>query len=274
MFSPLAANRPNGLRISAHLYVLFAAGFAALACLTGAAQADTFRIVYDARALGIGIGSIESKITIDETSYSIFGQVRTVGLAAVFAKFRGDVLAEGVVTRKGNLVPIRNRSDQTRRDERQKVNFTYKRGNIVSAKLDPPRETNSERVPITDAHLKQARDPAVALIVTVPKGQQDDMKAVCNQTLRIFDANERYDLKLSYKLAGGHRPSGFRGPVATCRVRYIPVSGHGRNSKDTARYANNRTMEVSLARIGDTNAFITSELALKTRFGRVSVKAR
>ena len=100
------------------------------------------------------------------------------------------------------------------------------------------------------------------------------MRAVCNQTLRIFDANDLYDLKLRYRSSKGHLPAGFSGPVATCSARYVPISGHAKGSSSVRKLADNKSMTISFARLGETNAFLTSELSLKIGFGRLIVKAR
>jgi len=242
--------------------------------MTHSAKALDVKTVYDATIAGIEIGWMISEMSLTEKNYQIKGTVSTSGLAAAFAKFKGEIDAGGVVTQKGHFIPVHYKANQTRRGEKQSITMGYKKGDVVALDINPPRPPSDKRVPITQAHMKQARDPAAALIVTLAKGKTHEASAVCNRTLEIFDANERYQVKLSYVDSKGHKPSGWTGASITCAGRYIPISGHSKGSRDVAKLAKNNSLRISFAQISNTNVFLASELSLKMGLGTLRIKAR
>lgn len=238
------------------------------------ALADNWTINWKASVAGITIGTMQSNLALKDKSYSINGSVRTAGLAAAFAKFRGTVAVEGGRGRDGRIVPTSYFADQTRKKEREKISMRYKGGNVVGVSYEPEKVRSPVRLPITPESLKGARDPASGLFLTMPMNMKDDLAGVCGRTVRLFDGNEVYDLKLSLLELGGPAPSGVSGPTVTCSVRYVPVAGHDPNDRSIQRLKDNKSMRITFARLDDSNAFVASRLSFKTRFGSLVVAAQ
>ncbi|MEM1366152.1 MAG: DUF3108 domain-containing protein [Pseudomonadota bacterium] len=241
---------------------------------TTAVKAADYTINWKATAAGITIGTMQSNLSLNDKSYSINGSVRTAGLAAAFAKFKGTVSVKGGRRSDGRIVPTSYFADQTRKDEREKISMTYKGGNVVGFSFEPEKTRSPVRLPITPASLEGARDPASGLFLTMPMNMKNDLSGVCGRTVRLFDGNEVYDVRLSLAELGGPGVPGIDGPTVTCAARYVPVAGHIPDDKSIKRLQNNKTMRITFARLGDSNAFVASRLSFSMRFGKLVVAAQ
>jgi hypothetical protein len=246
--------------------------FTLLSGASGTARAESWTINWTATMAGIPLGKMQSKLSLSGDTYSINGSIRTSGLAALIASFRGTVVVKGRRADDGTIIPTSYFADQVRKKISQKIMMAYKGGDIVGTTYVPDKVPNPAEVPITAADLRGARDPGSAFFLTLPKGETDVSK-VCARTIRVFDGNEVYNIKMSFDKAEGRRPSGLTGPVVTCRARYQPIAGHNKGRKSVQRLAANDTMRVSFAQLDGTNAFVASEITLKAGIGRLVVSA-
>lgn len=242
--------------------------------ISSPALAEAWTINWKASVAGITIGTMQSNLTLNEKSYSINGSVRTAGLAAAFAKFKGTVAVKGGRRSDGRIVPTSYFADQTRKSEREQISMRYKSGNVVGVSYEPEKVRSPSRLPITPKSLEGARDPASGLFLTMPMNMKNDLAEVCGRDVRLFDGNEVYDLRLSLVEIGGPAPSGITGPTVTCSARYVPVAGHNPDDRSIKRLQNNKSMRITFARLGDTNAFVASRLSFRTGFGNLVVAAQ
>ncbi|MEO0636607.1 MAG: DUF3108 domain-containing protein, partial [Pseudomonadota bacterium] len=236
---------------------------AAFVLFTSGAHAQSWTVNWKASVAGITIGTMQSNLSLKDESYAIDGSVRTAGLAAAFAKFRGTVAVKGSRRKDGRIVPSSYFADQTRKNEREQISMRYKGGDIVGVSHEPEKVRSPVRLPITSQSLEGARDPASGLFVTMPRNMKDDLPGVCGRTIRLFDGNEVYDLRLSLEAAGGPGVSGVSGPTVTCKVRYLPIAGHDPNDRSIERLKNNDTLRITFARLDDSNAYVASRLSFR-----------
>jgi len=66
-------------------------------------------------------------------------------------------------------------------------------------KLDPPAETEPERVPVTEASKSGVLDPMTATLVRMPAAGEVLSPEACQRRLPVFDGRLRYDLNLAFK---------------------------------------------------------------------------
>ena len=60
----------------------------------------------------------------------------------------------------------------------------------------------------------------------------------------MFDGYTRFDVDLTYVGQREVSAKGYKGPVAVCAVRYVPIAGHRRDRPPTKFMADNKDLEV------------------------------
>ena len=161
---------------------------------------------------------------------------------------------------------------------------SYKKGNDISLKvdagtvkdlkLDPPAETEPERVPVTDASKSGVLDPMTATLVRMP-GHGDLMSAeACQRKLPVFDGRLRYDLNLAFKRMGEVKAEkGYAGPVVVCSVNFTPVAGYIPTRAAIKYLQEQRNIEIWLAPIGGTRVLVPIRIEGPTPVGRAVLEA-
>jgi hypothetical protein len=147
-------------------------------------------------------------------------------------------------------------------------------GNVKAVEIFPPFEDKEGRVPVTAANKRNILDPATAaLIMAVPEGQPLVGPAACNRTIPVYDGYVRFDVTLHYVGVRNVAVDGYSGPVSVCALRYMPVSGHKRDSKSTKFMAENRDIEAWLAPIERAHIVVPVHVALMTLAGTAVIDA-
>ena len=66
---------------------------------------------------------------------------------------------------------------------------------------------------------------------------------------------------------------GYRGPVAVCAVRYVPIAGHRRDRPATKFMADNKDLEVWLAPIDGARVLMPFRVSVRTMIGTTVIEA-
>jgi len=165
------------------------------------------------------------------------------------------------------LVPTEHELTFSQRRKRGRLALSFSNGNVTRAVVSPKPKKKRGRVPVVPAHLKAVLDPISALVFPVAASKVGNGKSVCNRTVPVYDGNNRMNLRFRYKATRDVRAKGFKGKAFVCSVRYQPVAGHRPSRKDTKFMVANKDMEVTMARIGSSNAYGLFGFRVKTRRG-------
>ncbi len=139
--------------------------------------------------------------------------------------------------------------------------------------VSPKVRYGKTAVPVVASHLRDVLDPISSVMLPVKPTEINNGSAICNRTLPVFDGKNRMNLKLRYKSSKPRQVKGFSGPTFTCSVRYQPVAGHKPERKETKFMKANRDIEVTFARVGESNLYALFGFRIKTRAGRASGQA-
>lgn len=221
---------------------------------------------------GVTVGDMQSVVTVDGARYAIGGKVDTTGIAKVLAPTKASFNSSGAVAGR-QVVPAAHKLDYAQRRKRGSVRMDFRNGNVVKAISNPKPKPRADRVPVKPVHLKKVLDPVSSLVFAVKPGEVGRGASVCARTLPIYDGVNRADLVLSHKRTRTTRVKGFRGKVHTCAVRYRPVAGHRTSRKSTREFAANRSMEISVAQVGDTPVYALFGFKVRTARGTASGEA-
>ncbi len=240
-----------------------------LALSGGAHSGEIDRTVeYVISLAGINIADLDIRFTDNGSTYAVDVGANVSGVGTLVAS--GTASADSTGRSAGSGLSANDFSLTTRaRGEEFAVDVTYASGNATGFKVSPPIQSDYGRVALERKDLAGVTDPITSFIF---KGGTLSPE-LCNRKLRIFTGMERYDLAMSFgamQTATSER-TGYQGPVALCRVKYIPISGHYENSEVTDYLAHSDKILVWYAPLDKTGYFIPYRVLMGTAAGDLSM---
>jgi hypothetical protein len=228
---------------------------------------------YTATIAGIPIGKGTWAIDITDSHYTTSASGETTGLVRAFTGGEGTSHVNGTL-QAGQPASSTYASTVASSHKTDVVQLTVTNGVVTDFRLDPPLETEPDRVPITDASRKGILDPMTASLMRTPGTGTPLSPEACQRTLAIFDGRLRYDLQFAYKRMDHVKAEkGYAGPVVVCAVYFSPVAGYI-PSRAAIRYiAKLRDMEVWLAPIAGTRVLVPFRAQGPTPIGRMVMEA-
>lgn len=243
----------------------------ALALTTSQAAAADLYMKYKLFAVGLPIGSGVLSVDFDESSYSINASGGTAAFGKLVSDGKGSVNVRGGIN-GGELKPENFALNVTSEDENGSISMKMRKGAVKNVAVNPPQDRMNERIKVTAAHLKNVLDPLTAAVFPAPKGLSAES---CNRSLELFDGKERYNVHLRYKTKRQARTADgrFKGNVLVCKARYEPVAGHRPKRKTIQQLANNKSMEIWLAPVGNRPYLVPLRASITAPFGSLVVQA-
>jgi hypothetical protein len=235
------------------------------------ARATTVLAKYTIFYFGLPVGDIETVKTFGVSTYQTSVDARVAGIATIVSNFRMNMQSNGVI-RKNVVQPNNFAAEETGSGESQAMRMTLVGGSVKSAEIAPPVRDLDQRVPLLDEHKKNIVDPASALIMTVPSGQDLFGPSACNRTFRMFDGLSRSDIALEFVGTEDVNTSGYKGKVSVCSVRYLPIAGHKPAAAMTKFMQSNTGIEVRLAPIPDTPQLVVVSATIPLQVGTASLQ--
>ena len=261
----LAVRRPFGV-----LLLLVAA--TAVAPLSARAQGK-LEARYEASLAGIPIGKGTWVIDITDTRYTAAATGTTTGLIRAFTGGQGTSAAHGTL-HAGAPVNSSFSSTIATGHKTDEVHLTVVSGVVKESRVDPPLETEPERIPLTDEHRKGILDPMTASLLRTPGTGEPLAPEACQRTVAVFDGRLRYDLRLAFKRMDHVKADkGYAGPVVVCTVYFTPVAGFI-PSRAAIRYlVKQHDIEAWLAPIAGTRVLVPYRVQGPTPIGRMVLEA-
>jgi hypothetical protein len=247
---------------------------AALTVGTGAAaaRADEFRARYSVSLIGFHIGEASASGSVGPANYRIDLHAKLTGIAALVADVKLALSSSGSL-RKGSPAPSAYATTSSNSLGSRTVRMSLDSGNVKAVEIFPPFEDKEGRIPVSESNKRNIVDPTSALIMSVPQGEPLIGPAACNRTIPVYDGYVRFDVQLHYAGVKEVSVDGYSGPVSVCSARYIPISGHKRDSKSTRFMAENRDIEAWLAPIPRAHVVVPLHVELMTLAGAAVIDA-
>src|SRR5476651_932660 len=150
---------------------------------------------YTISMTGVSIGQIAWLAAIGDPRYTTSAAGKASGVLSVLVNGEGSADARGSVE-DGRLAPRLFVSSITDDEGKSELRMTFDEGGVkeMIPHEPPPR---SDRVPVTQSHLRGVADPLTAMLM--PAGDDAMARANCGRVMSIFDGRRRYDLALSFK---------------------------------------------------------------------------
>jgi hypothetical protein len=253
---------------------IWTSGALALAAAAPAAAQGKLEARYEVTLAGLPIGSGSWMVDVNDTHYLAAASGATTGLLRVFTGGQGTSAARGTLTNGGFPLSAIYAATITTRDKSDEVRLTINRGDVKDSRLEPPRDKDQDRIPITPAHERGILDPMTASLLRAPEGGDPMGPATCSRTLAIFDGRLRYDLKLAYKrIEQVKTDKGYAGPALVCSVGFRPIAGYIPSRYAIKYIAKLKDIEVWFAPIAGTHVLVPIHAQGPTPIGPVVLQA-
>lgn len=222
---------------------------------------------------GLPIGQGTWVIDISDSQYSSAASGGTIGLMRAFTGGEGKTAAQGTLQAGKPLVSTYAATIKSSK-KTDEIRLTVNNGKVKDLKLNPPRDTDAERVPVTEDNQHGILDPMTASLVRAPGVGNPLAPEACQRTLAIFDGRLRYDLQLAFKRMDKVKADkGYEGPVVVCAVYFSPVAGHIPSRAAIKYISRLRDIEVWLAPIAGTRVLVPFRAAGPTPIGPAVLEA-
>lgn len=217
---------------------------------------------------GINIATANVRFTEGAGSYAVDIAANVSGVGTLVAEGSAQADSRGVTG--DHRLTARDFNVTTRANGKDfSVAVQYAAGNATAFRVEPPVVNTLGRVPIERQDLQGVTDPVGAFIL---KGGELGPQ-LCQRTLKIFTGMERYDIDMRFgamQTATSAR-TGYQGPVALCKLRYVPVSGHYKSSQMTRYLAASKKILIWYAPLEGTEYFIPYRVLMATDAGDLSM---
>lgn len=254
-------------------WMALAAVCAVLAPAGPAAAQARLDAKYTASLAGLPIGEGSWLITIADDDYSATATGTTTGLMKAFTGGHGQTVTRGTLQSGKPVLSSYTAVIQSYKKANE-ISLKVDAGTVKELKLEPPAETEPERVPVTDASKRGVLDPMTATLVRMPAAGELLSAEACQRSLPVFDGRIRYDLTLAYKRMDQVKAEkGYAGPAVVCSVNFTPVAGYIPTRAAIKYLQEQRNIELWLAPIAGTRVLVPFRIEGPTPVGRAVLAA-
>lgn len=244
---------------------------AVLAASPSAMADGRTEIRYAVSFAGVSVGQGALAVEVNSEGYSASGSGAVTGMLQILAPGKGTAAARGRFA-GGKVLPATFTTTSESGDKWEDIRLTMQNGAVKEATVLPPRtSTSKDRVKVTEEHLRNVLDPMSAALMLVSGSGSLSGAEACNRTLPIYDGRIRYNLVFSFDRTEALKDiKGVTGPLAVCKVNYVPVAGH-RESR--AKASTEQNILVWLAPVSDTRVLVPAKVTIGTKVGTLTVLA-
>jgi hypothetical protein len=252
------------------------AGFLAGPSAGQEAASNPSRLVlkYDAGIAGINLGEFKVIANFAGNAYDMRAHGEFSLLAGLVFKATGETASNGTLT-GASPQPARFTLKYVGSKKSEKRRIDFNGGAVSDVSIVPQKKKRDPRkVPITAEQLQGVLDPLTAALLSVRSDTPAGDLAVCQQTIRVFDGQQRFDLALSPKRSetlGRGALKGLPRRAAVCRARYEPISGYRPDHPGVQYMAKNDKVEVWLVPAPETDLYIPYKIVVPTAWGSGTV---
>ena len=243
----------------------------AMAALASPASGATLKATYAISLIGLPLGTATISAEVASGRYSVDGQARLMGLASLVSNSRGASSGHGALV-EGRVSPSDFATTASNSSSTRTIRMSIQNNAVAGVDISPPFDEKPDRIPLRPQDTHNIVDPVGAYIVPAPSGAPVG-PAACDRTIPVFDGYTRFDLKLSYSGEKQVSAKGYKGSVAVCNVRYVPVAGYRKDRPATKFMTENKDVQVWLAPVEGAGVLAPFKISVKTMVGTLSLDA-
>jgi hypothetical protein len=238
-----------------------------LAPVSGHAEPLSHRAEFDIHLAGIPFAKASFNSTRDDNLYEIEVNFQSAGVGQVVNDMTAELVSTGVIEKSG-LQAQRYLLEYRKGSRHRRFEAEFKDGDVIATRIEPKRDRTKQRnwIPIRPDDLKAVTDPLAGLIQ--PGGSDP-----CRPLIPIYDGEARLDINLDRKREQAFKTKGFDGKVVVCAMRYTPLSGYRKGSREAEFLKRLNSMEIWFAKSERLNVYAPVYFSVPTRFGTLTMKA-
>lgn len=220
----------------------------------------TYRITFN----GFDIGKFDFAADVSGSSYTVNGDARISALLGAF-KWQGQTRSAGQLAGLAPR-PAGYMFDFNGNGRMGSIKLGFERGGVKSITSLPPKPPAPDTVPLQPQHLAGVLDPLSAVLAL----SRTTTGNPCGRSIPVFDGKQRFDLQLTFvrqQAVAETRPSGQPGVAFVCRVRYVPIAGHGVDNSATRQLASSSEIEIALRPVPSAGLFVPYSISIPTGAG-------
>jgi hypothetical protein len=241
-------------------------------CAVAGARAEMLHVTYSVSLVGLPIGVANLDANLTQSSYTIDARAKITGLAYLFSRARGASSGQGAIV-DNRIVPATFATIATNAVMTRTIRMSLSANAVTGVDISPPFDDKPDRVPLTDHDKQGVVDPVGAVVVPVPARGPLVGPASCDRKIPVFDGYTRFDVDLTYVGQRDVSAKGYKGPVAVCAIRYVPIAGHRRDRPSTKFMAENKDLEVWLAPVASAHVLLPFRVSARTMMGTAVIEA-
>ena len=236
------------------------------------ARADILHATYRVSLIGLPIGVANVSATLTPTSYAIDASAKLSGLATLVSRARGASTGQGAIV-DNRVAPATFATTASDSSMTRTIRMSLAANAVTGVDISPPYQDRPDRVPLSDKDTRGIVDPVGAFVFPAPAKGPLVGPASCERKIPVFDGYTRFDIALSYVGQRDVSAKGYKGPVAVCAVRYVPIAGHRRDRPSVKFMADNKDLEVWLAPIDGARVLVPFRVSVRTMIGTAVIEA-
>ena len=234
--------------------------------------ASRITAVYRVDLAGFNLGDYRLTTTFRGDDYEMRGEGRFSILEGLIYRWTGSSASRGKVTGNGPT-PSMYALSYDGGDKRGQLRMTFSGGAVTEVSMVPRKRPNPHVIPVTSSQLEGVLDPMTgAFLVSQSENPNGDLK-VCDQTIPVFDGEQRFNLILTPKRTVRLKKSastGNSGYAAVCRVKFVPISGYRPDNPGIKLMSQTNDIEVWLVSLPGTPLYVPYRILLPTVVGQGS----
>ena len=233
---------------------------------------DAARIVavYRVDLAGFNLGDFRLTTTLRGEDYEMRGEGRFSILQGLIYEWRGVTSGTGRVTSAGPEPAMYALSYSNGGKKTEQLRMTFDGRAVTGLSMFPNKRPNPRTIPVTKEQLEGVLDPMSGAFLSAHSENPNGDLKVCNQTLPVFDGQQRFDLVITPKRAVNVQrstPGGYAGPAVICAVKFIPIAGYQPDNPGIRLMSQTNEIEVWLIPVRGTHMYVPYRIVLPTPVG-------
>jgi Protein of unknown function (DUF3108) len=232
-------------------------------------SANRITAVYRVDLAGFNLGDFHLTTQFRGDDYEMRGEGRFSVLEGLIFDWRGTTASKGKFTGSGPE-PVMYALDFQGGDKSQQLRMTFDSGTVTEISRVPKKRPNPHVIPTTKEQLEGVLDPMTAAFLYARSENPNGDLKVCDQTIPIFDGEQRFNLILRPKRTAKldkNASTGYSGFAAVCGVKFVPISGYRPDNPGIKLMSQTNDIEVWLVSLPGTEMYVPYRIVMPTLVG-------
>ena len=225
--------------------------------------------VYRVDLAGFNLGDFHLTTVFRGDDYEMRGEAQFSILGGLVYDWQGTTATRGKYTGIG-LEPAMYALNYKGGDKSGQLRMTFDGGAVTEVSMLPRKRPNPHVIPISKEQLEGVLDPMSAAFLYTRSDNPNGDPKVCEQTIPVFDGEQRFNLILTPKRTVKLKKdasTGYSGFAAVCRVKFIPISGYRPDNPGIKLMSQTNEIEVWLVSLPGTTQYVPYRIVLPTLVG-------